>query len=113
VLASPRKAAKEENMSTFEIVELLTKLIPYLATVAIGAIGGWAIVKKKLAQIVNLAQKVLNFLVDLKAAIEDEAVSEAEFQKVWANGQEILKAFGEIIGYDFSYLFTAKAKKGK
>jgi len=101
----------EENMSTFEIVELLTKLVPYLVSVAIGAIGGWVFVKKKLAHIVELAQKVLNFLIDLKAAIEDEAVSEAEFQKVWANGLEIIKAFGNLIGYDFSYLFVSPAKK--
>lgn len=98
-------------MSTFEIVEILTKLVPYLVSVAIGAIGGWAIVKKKLAQIVDVSQKVLNFLVNLKEAIEDETVTEAEFQQVWANGQAVLKAFGDLIGYDFSYLFASK--KGK
>ena len=100
-------------MSEFEIVEVLTKIIPYLVSLAIGGIGGWKIVKNKLEKIVAVAQKLLNFLVDLKQAAEDETITEAEFQKTWANGQELIKSFGELIGFDLAFLFTAKVKKGK
>jgi len=100
-------------MSEFEIVEVLTKIIPYLVSLVIGGIGGWRIVKSKLEKIEAVAQKLLQFLVDLKKAAEDETITEAEFQKTWANGQELIKSFGELIGFDLAFLFTAKVKKGK
>jgi len=100
-------------MSEFEIVEVLTKIIPYLVSLVIGGIGGWRIVKSKLEKIEAVAQRLLQFLVDLKKAAEDETITEAEFQKTWANGQELIKSFGELIGFDLAFLFTAKVKKGK
>jgi hypothetical protein len=99
-------------MTEFEaVVEVLTKIIPYIVSLAIGGIGGWKIVKTKLTKIVEVSQKLLNFLVTLKEAAEDETITEAEFQKTWADGQELIKSFGELIGFDLSYVFTSKRKK--
>lgn len=98
-------------MTEFGIVEVLAKLIPYIISLVIGGIGGWKLVKRKLNEIVEAAQKLAEFLVILKTAIEDEAVSESEFQHVWASGFETIKEFGDVIGIDLTQFVLKKKRK--
>lgn len=64
-------------------LDLLFQTAPFFATFAIGLIGGWAIVKKRISAI----RKLIDSVDD---ALYDDKVDEKEFRNIWQNFQTVV-----------------------
>lgn len=66
-------------------LDLLFQTAPFFATFAIGLIGGWAVVKKRISAIRKLVDSVDD-------AVKDDAVSDNEFREIWSNAKALIKS---------------------
>jgi hypothetical protein len=62
---------------------LLIQIAPFLVTFAIGLIGGWAVVKKKITSFRKLID-------DVDDAVRDDSVTESEFRKIWNSAIDVI-----------------------
>lgn len=71
-------------METAQIIDILIKILPFIVTFVIGAIGGWEILKAKVT-------KMRMFFEIVEKALYDNAVTEEEFVAIWEAGKDVFK----------------------